>query len=353
MSEQQTRDDPVGRSKHLGELAMVFKHRHAKWHHFADFLREEFSDRSVAGPNADVTPPLLQQVACRHNNGGRNHTALSTANNGPFQSAFNHVRYQRPCVTMGTYDEKKNPGLVVHDLCTRAVRFLARIGLGDPDEETKRDFKFDPTVYSACRSSEDSLPPFQSDDFEGLSTSNIRLSPRRARAEEDEDDEYGGDEFFQQEDVQEFLFAATDHGVPISEFDPDASVSAPGMGSSSDSVGQGTLGRKPTKMRVATLAYLWGFVSDPQALRREFRKLRTSPNLHVLHLCGCGMCYKQPDGSRVYGCCEASHLILGSSSLNDMHRTYHTMISLLPPENYLLQVSLFRHALDESGMGVF
>lgn len=131
MSEQ-TQDSPVGRSRHLGELALIFKHRHAKWYDFADFLRDEFKDATVAGPLADATPSGLTQIACRHNSGGRNHAVLSAAKSGVFRSCFDDIRYERPCVTLGSYDENKNPGLVVHDLCVRAARFLAQRGLALP-----------------------------------------------------------------------------------------------------------------------------------------------------------------------------------------------------------------------------
>lgn len=350
MSEQQTRDNPVGRSKHLGELAVIFKHRHAKWHHFADFLREIFEDGTVAGPDADCTPSGLDVIPCRHNVGGRNHAALSSARRGPYRSSFDHVRYERPCVSAGTFDENKNPGFVVHDLCVKAVQFLARNNVGDSGDPSRRDFVYDPELDPASYPSDDVILELDADELAEINVNNIIRTARRMALVPDDSSDYG-EEFFQQEDVTDNLIEQVQNAVrPASR---DDSVSAPGMRSSLDSVGQGTVDRRTTKMRVATLAYLWKFVSDPTELRNEFRKLRSQPNLHVLHLCGCGMCYKTPTGQKVMGCCEASHLILGSSSLNDTHRTYHQMMNMTTPNMYLLQVSIIRGHLHHSGDGVF
>jgi hypothetical protein len=348
MSEQQTRDDPVGRSKHLGELALIFKHRHATWHHFAMFLRDIFEDISVGGPNMESTRSGLAEIECRHNSGGTHHTELSSARTGPYRSAFNHVRYSRPCVTLGTYDDKKNPGLVVFDLCVRAKAFLRRIGVGDESEPSGRDFEYDPNVNPHPRLSEESMPDVTPEDLVEINRSNILSSSRRSKGKQEDDSDYGED-FFQAEDVRDLVFQLGNDGP---RFSAEQSVSASGMRSSLDSVGQANEQRKTTKMRVATLAYLWGFVNDLPALRTEFRKLRTQPNLNVLHLCGCGLCYTL-NGQKVMGCCEASHLMLGSQSLNNMHRMHHQLLALTPRQYYLERVALGRHVLDGSGRDVF
>jgi hypothetical protein len=100
------------------------------------------------------------------------------------------------------------------------------------------------------------------------------------------------------------------------EFDPaDASIR----------VGQGGR-RTSTKVRAATLGYLWGFSRDPDRLREETRRLRDERDQQVLHLCGCGIPFNNSDGVLVPGCCEWSHLRLGTAEENGLHKSYHTVM---------------------------
>lgn len=57
---------------------------------------------------------------------------------------FNHERYARQCFSVDVYEDKKNPGLGIAALCSKARDFLAGIGKGDPHDATGRDFDYDP-----------------------------------------------------------------------------------------------------------------------------------------------------------------------------------------------------------------
>jgi hypothetical protein len=108
--------------------------------------------------------------------------------------------------------------------------------------------------------------------------------------------------------------------------------------------------RRSTKMRVATLAYLWKFADHPRQLRDEFRRLRTDHDLQVLHLCGCGLC-KEENGTRVSGCVERTHLILGTAVMNGHHRTFHETLALCQVSDYTDLCRIFHNT--QAGLGVF
>jgi hypothetical protein len=92
--------------------------------------------------------------------------------------------------------------------------------------------------------------------------------------------------------------------------------------------------RSSTKMRAATLAYLRGFARDPERLREEMYRLRKERDLYVLHLCGCGLPYTNESGTLVPGCCEWSHLRLGTSVENALHRSYHIVMEKSNVEDF-------------------
>jgi len=92
--------------------------------------------------------------------------------------------------------------------------------------------------------------------------------------------------------------------------------------------------RSSTKVRAATLGYLRGFSLDPDRLREETRRLTLNRDLQVLHLCGCGIPFHNPEGTLVPGCCEWSHLKLGTAEENGRHKSYHIVMGMTVAEDY-------------------
>lgn len=347
------RDELVGRGKHLASLAQVFRHRHGTWADFGLFLKQLFGEGQ--GTTSAVTAP--SQVPCRHNHGGRHHALLRASIEEPLSyTMFDHERYRRPCVSIGSFDINKNPGLVVTDLCVKANRFLLSIGKGDEAGPAGKDCEYVQSLepisspVTASRSED-------TDDFMDIDPSNIldsRLrSPRDERAGETQvsDSQYSN-EFFEDEDVQEELSALAQtfdsdvRGVQ-SPSETMETLSDVGTG---DSVLASVDGRLSTKMRAATLGYLWKFADEPAKLREEFRKLRRESNLQVLHLCGCGLCLLTNEGSRVFGCCEKSHLILGTAVMNGHHKTYHEVIGRCLDTDYAQLCGIIHRGRDGKGL---
>jgi hypothetical protein len=358
--------DFVGRTKHLGQLALVFKHRHGTWSDFGQFLKHLFQDSPRAGRIATV--PLVRMVACRHNDGGRHHTILTDCAQNPSNyPMFNHERYTRPCISIGAFEDKKNPGLVVADLCTKAKDFLLSIGKGDPRQESGRDFDYDPGANPP--SSPIPLPGGSqvSDAQDAIDNSNVvdsrrcqpvqrTVVPDSQEEEEDSDDAYGGDALFGDEDVMqemEQILAAVEAsgGGPQRPATASSSMDTPsGYRGSEDSMLQFT-GRPSTKIRAATLGYLWQFADCPGELRMQFRLLRSDPAMQVLHLCGCGICYTQTDtNTRVHGCVERSHLKLGTAVENGRHKSYHTTMAFATVADYPQLCEIFHRSMDGDGL---
>jgi len=238
---------------------------------------------------------------------------------------FQHERYTRQCFGVGTWEGGKNPGLVVEDLCGKAQAFLQCIGRGDPRERTGRDFEYDPGLSSPLTVGS----PMDPDSQGSIDIGNIVDGPRQLPLSE----RFEGDDWFDDDDFADIVGGLAGPNRPPTP----GTVTAPSghSGSSHDSVLQRVGGaRVSTKMRAATLGYLWQFADQPAKLRNEFRRLRSDGSLHVLHLCGCGLCFITPGGLRVYGCVERSHLRLGSSDENTMHTSYHRVIQAMPPDLY-------------------
>lgn len=353
-------DGYEGRVKHLGDLARIFKHRHAGWDAFGAFLKDLFLDTSPFGGMVS-TASGHPDMPCRHNAGGKHHVVLTNAIASPmYGSTFNHSRYSRPCLSVGTFDERKNGGLVVHDLCIRAQNFLADHGYGDPRQETRRDFEYDPRLNP--RSS-----PLGSGDERGgspdslsaIDASNIITTRlRRVAFASDNNTEFDDGLHFDEEDVRQHLLALGeapyDEPPPVVNSLRASSVEASGeSGGDVDSYSQPVRRGTSTKMRAATLAYSWGFADQPRRLRDEFRRLRSDATLNVLHLCGDGLCYKTSTGANVTGCAEWSHLILGSSTLNARHRDAHASLNFCRVDDYPVQVRLVHNWPSGEGDGVF
>jgi hypothetical protein len=336
----------TGRRKHLGELALVFRHRHGTWADFGHFLRALFRDTSEQPLEG---APVMRDCGCRHTSGGVHYPVLqAVAANPLLYPMFDNERYTRPCISIGAFEDKKNPGLVMDDVCQKASKFLKSIGKGDPDEPSGRDFGYVPL-------DDENEPDFVAVDsqlMEGISSSNIVTSIRERGLPVTLDDGEFEDSLFEDEDV------LTEINTLIEAIDGDLSFSnegtmetPSGYSESQDSVIQsGT--RTSTKIRAATLGYLWQFATQPSKLREQFRVLRNDPSMHVLHLCGCGICYKRDGGVRVYGCVEKMHLKLGTADLNSVHTAYHQILSFSGASNYARMCEA-NHANGPTGEGVF
>jgi hypothetical protein len=261
---------------------------------------------------------------------------------------------------MGSFDEGKNPGLIVHDVCKKAVQFLKSIGKGDPDEPSGRDFEYEPPQSSSPDVDFNQVVSDHNSDIDMLSEVDIEniIDTKRAimPVRDTEDDGEYNDSFFDDEDTKAELVALTDsaggdnHSVVGSSI--GWSLELPeGYTSSQDSVTQ-LANRLSTKMRAHTLAFLWGFADQPGELRKQFRLLRSRSDLWVLHLCGCGLSLQGQDKVQNYGCTEKTHLILGGRELNDLHKSYHIVLGMSPASNYPTIVSAIR-GNGESAAGVF
>jgi len=258
-------------------------------------------------------------VACRHNHGGRHYDALQAGAQNPKQHAmFCYERYSRPCISMGTFDESKNPGLVVADLCAKAAEFLRSIGKGNLSQKAEADRDYDFGPERPLPSSRAILSSSQAPEEPGsILDVDILLATKDAPdPEKDECD----DASFREEDISTEL-PSTDREIEGETAAPDSIGSLTGVNTSEDSIMQSPT-RLSTKMRAATLGYLWQFADDPQELKAQFKRLRGSPELHVLHLCGCGVSYTVPGTrQRISGCVERSHLMLGTAADNRHHKT--------------------------------
>jgi len=311
----------VGRSKHLARLATVFRHRHGTWADFGGFLKDYF-ERSA------------QEIPCRHNHRGRHHGILLESQDESDPPVFDHERYSRACVAVGTFDPDKNSGIVVADLCVQAARFLTSIGKGDPEDATGRDRDYNPPPDPPSSSN----PSEHTDSYGAVDLANVMAFRNRVSVVDDggevsdEDTSYSGDSVFEGEGVLEQLDELAPEPGPESQ--GGLSVETIEVLSDAGSVDTITDRRSSTKIRAATLGYLRGFADNPVRLRTEFRRLRGDDSLWVLHLCGCGLCIVADGGQRSRGCCEWSHLTLGSSVANAHHRTYHEVMSHTRVEDY-------------------
>jgi hypothetical protein len=324
----------LGRRKHLGRLAHVFYRRGATWGDFGGFLQSFFAGNlhRKRGDN-----PLFHEQKCRHNVSGRHHETLQDSVGNPdLYPMFNHERYSRACLSFGKGDADKNAGFVVSDTCQKARTYLESIGKGEVvcglGEDS--DYEDDQDEESSSDESDRYLDPQSSDygssqvtdDFPASEAEMLSVAPGDSGSDNDSDLselEVTIDDW-DDPDAEE-----TGEDVDISmltEFpSSQVTVDLPGA--------DGRVRRTSTKVRAATLGYLWGFVHQPTALRDAFRTLRTT-ELLVLHLCGCGMKHVNSDGEICPGCMEWSHLKLGTAVENGRHKIWHQAMSLTREEDY-------------------
>ncbi len=344
----------VGRGKHLGQIAKVFRGRHGTWSDFGRFLKSIFGEELDIGrqPAERRTRPL-ENIVCRHNEGGRHFRFLAANQATPGTTLAAHERYSRPCVYTGSFDKKKNPGLVVFDLCAKANRFLLSIGKGDPNDSAGRDREYDNELNPP--SSPLTTASLVTDSFTSIRSVNVLdtsgpRDPKRVRLNEVEgesstDPATQDAEYIEDSDVEQALSSIAEE---VQDDVADETVAEDSSLSESSLVEEGQP-RQSTKMRAATLAYLCNFADEPTKLRDEFRRLRENPDLYVLHLCGCGICGM--DGrTRVFGCCERTHLKLGSAVENSQHRIYHDMMRLAVNEDYATLVDIVHRAPHGDGL---
>lgn len=340
MTENQTR---VGRGQHLMRLALIFRHRQAGWNTFGRFLNTLF-----AGPDSHsrITRPR-QPISCRHSEGARHAVTAAEGEDGLLSGSEQH---RRPCIAVGSFDPHKNPGLVVDDLCSLARVFLADVGMGAEGETRGRDYEYFPSSdreSSPMTIDPDSQGAIDADAIIDGPESGRRLRPR-----------HGSDSpeivLISDDDVQGAFDAEAEDAQLRLARDPTLSpvIDAVTDDPESDADSIRSRGRRvTTKIRAATLAYLWKFSDDPGRLQAEFRRLRDDASLQVLHLCGCGISLVSDDGKRSFGCCERSHLTLGSPVMNDHHKTYHEVLRLSRDEDYTQLCRVLNRAVD--GEGVF
>jgi len=212
------------------------------------------------------------------------------------------------------------------------------IGRGNHHEATGRDFSYCPNDEVASEASFSSLvwdSQGDIDDRNIIDGSRGRTSASGgARVPHPDDlEHFEGDELFEDQDLMEVLLDEMELARPPSQH---SLVTTPSgfSAESHDSMVQFASRPSSTKMRAATLAYLAQFADRPRALRNEFRRLRREKDLMVVHLCGCGLCSAAPDGTKVLGCTEPSHLRLGTSAENLAHSSFHTTIRSFPAEAF-------------------
>jgi hypothetical protein len=324
----------VGRRKHLGRLAHVFYRRGASWEDFGGFLESFFAGNLHRKRGDDL---LFHEQKCRHNVLGRHHETLQDSVGNPgLYPMFNHQRYSRACLSFGKGDAEKNAGFVVSDTCQKARNYLESIGKGEVvrglGEES--DYEGDTDEESSSDESDRYLDPASSDygssqvtdDWPSNEAEMISVAPDSGSDNDSDTSEFEvADEDWDDSGVEE----AGEEDVNISML-----TDFPSSQATVDPLGPGgKVKRTSTKVRAATLGYLWGFAHRPKALRNAFRELRTT-ELLVLHLCGCGMKHVNQDGVICPGCMEWSHLKLGTAVENGRHRIWHQAMSLACKDDY-------------------
>jgi len=284
----------------------------------------------------------------------------------------------------GKGDDNKSPGIVVYDLCNKAVQWLTSIGKGvkvrgqlvrsrsistGSTPDTWPDPEFFDEQRRVLRETLSS-PSIPSSEVAGLLAEvdpPSRPDPVVTEVEEFPD-MFTTEEYLELEaeilgNPQETgeLADSSDPLVPVvpGEEDsgpPDSDGNVPmsdvQFATSSD-VGTQLGTRVSTKMRVATLAILQRYSGDPTgAFRDMFTRLRTRDEA-VLHLCGCGIKFDNlENGEACSGCVEGSHLILGSPETNQTHLIFHKAMVACDVDDYVAQAQI-AHRSQAGCEGIF
>ncbi|KAK4934346.1 hypothetical protein LTR10_024362 [Elasticomyces elasticus] len=321
-------------------------------------------------------------MKCRHGPGGRHHGVLQGLPAGGLcDSVLNPEHWRRPCVGWGKGDDNKSPGIVVYDLCSKAVQWLNSVGKGvkvrgqlvhsrsistgsTPDSWPDPEFLDEQRRVLRETLSSPSIP---SDELAGLLAEvDPQSQPDPALTDEEFPDMFTPEEYLEMEaeilgNPQETVEVAaqaldtavqdvgdsgppdSDGNVPMSDFE---------FATSSD-IGTQLGTRVSTKMRVATLAILQKCSGDPLgAFKDMFNRLRNRDEA-VLHLCGCGIKFiNLENGEACSGCVEGSHLMLGSSETNQVHLIFHKAMGACDVGDYVAQAQI-AHRSQPGCEGIF
>lgn len=356
------------RKGHLGRLALIFFRRGASWVDFREFLVALFNNevKAAGRRNTRSVAGRFHVQKCRHGPGGRHFDELrrlTTVVEEDRPALFNsHAGFSRPCLGFGKGDDNKAPGLVMYDLCKDARAWLATRGKGRVIRSAT------PRHHRALGHVPDDLAHLQL-DAEVLPHAHpipewsefVLDNPEAWRLWEelcsmglyptliDEDPDA--------QEIEYQLGGLSFTGHSGEEEDRPMSdtllSSDPGV-QSSPNTGIANA-RTSTKIRVHTLAYLKGANNDTTAFRTRFFQLREQDEL-VLHLCGCGIKFTNPEHSdgpqECSGCCEPTHLRLGTSETNLRHRYFHTVMNLVQVADYGEQCRLAWRGQDDCD-GIF
>lgn len=91
--------------------------------------------------------------------------------------------------------------------------------------------------------------------------------------------------------------------------------------------------RKSTKQRLCVLTYLVSHSDTRDSFNRAFKQL-CEPDLHLVHLCGCGLNIDGLKGA----CVTGSHLKLAPAELNREHVHYHYVLQMAPSKDAYLKI---------------
>jgi hypothetical protein len=278
---------------------------------------------------------------------------------------FAGPQYTRSCLSFGKGEENKTPGFIVCDTVVKARKYLESIGKG---KKIRESFWDEASVSES--DSEASFDPDSSmldaEELDPMSDESVVEHPdddvSTGEGSDAQVDESFGEFDVSLEDLQRVMEAydeEVEELAPLPLHDLRGVASAPLVGSqdaefqkSDDSYDPGRgHARSSTKIRAATLGYLWGFHGDAERLRAETLRLTSNPDLCVLHLCGCGLPYINNQGVRVPGCCEWSHLKLGTLDENTTHKFYHITMGKAAIADYPALCDIIHRA--DNGTGLF
>jgi hypothetical protein len=347
-------EDFVGRKKHLGSLLLPFYHRGATWGDFGRFLEVFFRGDLHVRKGGHL---LFHEQKCRHNSGGKHFSALDNSRKFPQEyPMFNAVRYTRPCISFGKGEVGKNPGFIVFDTVLKAKAFLESINKGEKIENSAQDTGSsygsddqDDLSEMSTEDEEDMLDYVDSGEVRDLSNDLLGIADS-----DSQDTDYGS--VIAAEDLEAIMKPFAESEERASRAHPSLEADPPIQSQEGDfrpqdvsfSKGPGN-SRSSTKVRAATLAYLRGFSREPSRLREETRRLCEDSTLCVLHLCGCGMPFEH-NGTLVPGCCEWSHLKLGTLEENGRHKTWHTAMGMSDAADYPALCDIVHRGKDGDGL---
>lgn len=368
-------DDPTevrpeeGRGKHIGDLLLPFYHRGACWQDWGTFLDELFKGNLHVKKSNHLG---FHDQQCRHHPVVGQHRAVMDEARGPKSEQYPtlaHHRFGRPCRAFGAGEINKTPGFVVADTVVKAKAFLKQVGKGGKLEDIAYDEGGDSDWHSTGESSKyESAGSSQVQDSQGeIDARNIIDDPMElVFGGESQETDYGSVVSLADIEVMMGSPEGRTTGVPTPPAQSGHGSMALRQGGSENpaihdnelevadvsgsSFDPSTMVRKSTKVRAATLGYLQQFSTDPVRLREETLRLASGTEC-VLHLCGCGMPYKNQAGTLVPGCCESTHLKLGTVEENTAHRFFHIVINQCRAEDYADLLSIYHRV--QFGKGLF